>query len=483
MKKQPQIKTSVMWQFLMRVFKILQQLVVVAILARLLTPAEFGVAGQAVLALSFLTIFAELGLLPTLIQKKDLTTEDIAASYVIAFVNSLLVATVVNGGILIFSHFFGESVTFPLIHLITISLLINSFGVVPTSLLHRQLNYKAILVCDTVSYLIGYAFIAIVLSIYGYREYSLIYGVLASDAIRVCLLLKCANSKVCFTREPRNWMPVLRLSQGMGLLRMGFHLARNIDFFIVWNVFSVDAFGFYQRAYQLVGQPQQLIGGSINTTVFSAASRWQDEKESLRAICHKSLRTSMILMFPLYAFIFLLADEIVSILLGPQWTVTGAILKYLVLAGYPLCVHNSIESVIRSKGVTTERVLLCITYIALVFACCLIGAQWDFLDGVAIGLIIALFIQSVFALLVAKHLFGISMLCFSSDFCCAICIALGFLACSLPILTGLTGFGFPPIYNIITGMVLLVCFYVPSVMWFLKVPLSIGSYKKIFHMN
>ena len=480
MKKQPQIKTSVMWQFLMRVFKILQQLIVVAILARLLTPAEFGAAGQAILALSFLTIFAEFGLLPTLVQKKDLTTQDVAASYVIALVNSLLVILAVNCGLLVFAHFYNESVSFTLIHLLTISLLINSFGIVPTSLLHRNLDFKSILVCDTAAYLFGYAFVSIILSIYRFGEYSLIFGVLAADTIRVWLLLRHANSKICFAAEPRKWMSLLHLSQGMGLLRLGFHFARNIDFFIVWNVFNVDAFGFYQRAYQLVEQPQQLIGGSINTTIFSAASRWQDKNEALCAICHKSLRTSMILMFPLYAFILLVANEIVYVLLGPQWIVTGSILKYLVLAGFPLCVHNSIESVIRSKGITIDRLVLCITYIVTVFACCLIGAQWDLLDGVAIGLISALFIQAVFALFIAKRLFNISILRFSSDFCCAICITIGFLAFSVPMINSIRSFGFPEIFTIITAMVLLLCCYIPAVIWFLKIPISIRYLKKYF---
>ena len=309
-----------------------------AVLARLLTPADYGLIAKVTVFVGFISLFKDLGLSAATIQKAEVTQNQVS--------NLFWVNVAISGAIMLLAAALAPVVAWlygePRLTWITIVLasgfIFGGLTVQHQALLRRQMRFTSLATIEIVSMLVGIA-IAIVWAIYKQDYWALVLMQLASTiTIMVGVWFACG------------WRPSLpkRYSGAGSLLAFGSHMtgfnilnyfSRNLDNVLIGlnerDKKPEDAeLGFYAKAYQLLLMPLDQINGPVGKVALPTLSRLQGEPERYRAYYSKAIRLLVTLGMPLVAFMFVAADKLILTMLGPQWTEAILIFRLLAPAAF-----------------------------------------------------------------------------------------------------------------------------------------------------
>ncbi|WP_200343470.1 lipopolysaccharide biosynthesis protein [Rhodovibrio sodomensis] len=290
----------------------------VAILARLLTPADFGLVAMAAPIVAFVGLFKDFGLSAATIQRDRITQDQLSALYWINVLAGLLLSAAATALAPAVGWFYGDQRLVAITAALGLSFALSGLQVQPSAVLRRQLRLRRLTVIQVSGYLIGIA-VAVVSAHSGAGAWALVYGTLAGDLASALLLTAGAG-----------WRPGRPARcQGLGqLLGFGGHVTafnlinffpRNLDNILVGRVWGEGALGLYSKAYELLLLPVRQVNGPITQAVVPALSRLRDEPERYRRYYVKSLRMIVTLTAPAIAFLVVAIDPLVRIVLGPQW--------------------------------------------------------------------------------------------------------------------------------------------------------------------
>ncbi|MDO8288391.1 MAG: lipopolysaccharide biosynthesis protein [Parvibaculum sp.] len=360
------------------------KMLVLAILARLLTPHDFGVVGAAAVVISFLNTTTQLGVGPAIVQRADLEDVHIRTGQTLS-----LAMGFVTGAIFYFAAPLIESLyridgLAGVVRTLAFVFPLKGMAVVAEGLLQRNMRFRAMAMVSTVSYVLGYAPVAIGLAMLGYGPQALAFGVLAQAALtRV--------SYRFLIRQPFSLainMVALRqlLSYGGGhtLAKLGNFTALNADYFIVGRWLGAEALGLYARAYQLIMQPTNLFGTVVDSVLFPAMSSVQDDKLRLARVYERLTAAVVLVTLPLSMVMIVLADDIILTVLGGQWG--GVVLPFQILISMLAfrTAYKLSDTLSRSLGTVYRRAWRQWVYAGAVLGGAMIGQAWG-VSGVAVG--------------------------------------------------------------------------------------------------
>ena len=167
---------GIRWSFLSTFSKSLLSLLVLVILARLLTPIDFGLLGIAWIFIALGVRFGQAGIGPAVVQRDELTDRHIQVGFTLSLAFGIVVMTIVWLFAPLVGELFNEPVVSRLLQVLSVILVINGVGVIPTHLLRRNLQFRQLMVARILAYSIGYGFTAVVLSLRGFGVWSLAWG-------------------------------------------------------------------------------------------------------------------------------------------------------------------------------------------------------------------------------------------------------------------------------------------------------------------
>ena len=288
------------------------------ILARVLVPAHFGLVSLALLAIESLQFFQELGFSSALIYRQS-DVEDAADSafYILIASNLLLYLLAMLAAPVIASFFRTPDVT-PVLRVLALTMVINSFGRVPVTLLSKELDFKRKIIPDIVAG-IGGNVLAVVLALRGQGVWSLVWGQMLDACLR--------NTIVWFVCP---WRPRLRLNLRVGreLFSYGKHIVgsqllifgiTNIDDAFVGRMLGPGPLGHYGLAYKVSNLPATNITRLVTRVTFPAFSQLQNEPSRLRSAYFRVVHYVSLLAFPVAVATFIFAPEFVHTVIGDKW--------------------------------------------------------------------------------------------------------------------------------------------------------------------
>jgi O-antigen/teichoic acid export membrane protein len=332
-------------QFSTQVFRF----IVIIILARLLSPEEFGIVGLAAIFIGFISTVNELGLSAAIIQRKDVDETHLSTSFwasvgtgITLFVLTVLVSPFV-------ADFFQEDLVQPILIITAMGLIIGSFSVVHRALLEKSIKFKKITIAEVCAAFVS-GIVSILLAIGGYGVWSIVFGGLAGNFISVIILWKISA-----------WRPSLKFSFahfkelfGFGGHVMGSRLLNyidsNMDYLVVGKLLGTAALGYYTLAYHLITFPLHKISTIVTRVTFPAFSTIQDDNDTLRKGYLKVVRYISLITFPMLAGMFVVAPEFVVVVFGTKWAPMILPLQILCLAGALKSVGTTVSSILLSKG-------------------------------------------------------------------------------------------------------------------------------------
>lgn len=398
--------TSLIWVVGGAMSQTVIKLVVLAVLARILTPAEFGLIALSMMLGTLILMVCRIGFGPALVQLPQLSQAHITAAMTLAIPISALAA----GGMVLaapqIAAFFDQPDLVPLLYLNALIPFMLGIAQVPESLLQRDLKFKTLTLLDGFSFMFGYGAVSIAMALMGFGAISVIYGLVAQDALRTILLFS-----IRFVRPGRGF----GLSDVRGLLRFGFGLslvqatnmaAYQLDNLVVSKMLGTQALGFYSRAYQVITVPTKLIGNSLIKALFPAMSLIQSDTERFERGFARALGGSAVISVPASVFLFIFAPEIILVMLGDQWGQAVLPFQILSLAILFRVGHKVCEAAIRAKGAVyrlwTRQAFFALSVLAFAY----IG-QSAGIAGVAFGVLFACALNFAVLLVLTRQLIGV----------------------------------------------------------------------------
>lgn len=329
------------WSFLERIGQQGIQFVITIILARLLLPEQFGLIAMLTIFLAVAQSFVDSGFGSALIQKQDATHLDECS----IFYFNILVGFLVTGVLFIaapwIADFYQIPLLTPLARVLSLNLIINALGVVHTTLLTKQIDFKAQMKVSVVAGILSGS-IGVAMAYRGYGVWSLVAQSIASNLFRTALLWSFLPWRPSWIFS---WVSLRSMfSFGSKLLFSGLldTIYNNLYLVVIGKMFSATELGYYTRAAQTQLFPSAILSSTVGRVTFPVFSSMQDDMARLKGGTRKALSSLAMVNFPLMIGLAVVAKPLVLVLLTEKWLPCVPYLQLLCVVGmlYPLHVIN-----------------------------------------------------------------------------------------------------------------------------------------------
>ncbi len=365
---------------------------VLGILSRLLTPAETGLVSIANIFTMFASIFYQAGIGPSIIQRQTLSENHIRSG----FTFTLLLSVVLTALTWFIAPYFASVMRIdglaPIVRTMSFLFLINGVGLVARSLNHRNLNFKIKARFGIISYLLGYALVGVTLAFLDFGAWALVWASLAQAGVYGALFLVASPHDKRPQLDRTALAELLSVGTGFTLGQIFNKIANTSDNLIVGATLGDRAVGLYSRVYTLMTLPSHYFGQVLDTVLFTAMSKVQDQTATLARAYLRGTAAVALVVMPLSAFLGFVAPEFIRVLLGSQWDAIVVPFQIFALTMFFRTSYKMGDSLCRSAGVVFQRALRQFVYSALIIAAAWTGQYYGII-GVTIGVSIAIAIN------------------------------------------------------------------------------------------
>jgi len=271
------------WSYLSTAALLVSNLLYTATISRLLSPAAFGLIAIANLVILFTQYFARMGIASAVVQKPNLSREDIRAASTAGIVVGVVCMAVVWALAWPIAALFRNPELPPILRALSLSFVFMGWSMTGLGLLRRELRFKALSLIAVGAYVSGYVVIGVGLALLGAGVWSLVAASVSSTAIQAVWQYAVLRHPV---RPPRRWQPYRALVSYGARLQGAYlmdYVGGNLDTFTVSRLASTAVVGQYSRAYYLVFAPLgNYLTQALTNVLFSALSRIQQDLARLR---------------------------------------------------------------------------------------------------------------------------------------------------------------------------------------------------------
>jgi O-antigen/teichoic acid export membrane protein len=467
---------GVAWKALSQVVLVASRVAVALILARLLTPHEYGLAGMVLVFSTLIFIFSDLALTAALVRRPKLTEADRST----AFWTSLAVGagfTVVGVGLAgPIAAFYGEPDVRPLFAVLSLSFLVTAVGTTQAALLTREMDFRSLELRKIAGVLAGAA-TGIATAAEGYGAWAIIVQQLTQTVVSVALL---------WSFSP--WRP--RLLYSLGSLRQlaGFSLKvfstqllfyanRNTDNLLIGRFLGAAALGAYALAYNVMLFPFSRIASPLQEVLFPAFARMQGERERLADAWLRVNRAVAAISVPALIGMVIVAPEFVSVVVGDRWAPAVPVLQILAWVGLLQSLQRLNSSLLQACDRAGTLLRFSLVSFAASIAAFAIGLRWGIVGVAACYAIANALLQPLYAWLTARTV-GVSLGRYTASLAGVFQAALVMAACALTTRLLLVHEGAPAAATLAAVVLVGATTYVACCFW--RAPQLIGEARDLF---
>jgi O-antigen/teichoic acid export membrane protein len=345
------------------------------ILARLLTPEDFGLVAVVTSITTFFSLFNDLGLPMATIQRHEISQEQVSLLFWINTVWGVALAVLTAATAGLFAGLYAEPRIAPIIVVLSTGFLFIGLGSQHRALLKREMRFTRLAVVELVALSVGVA-LALVLARRGFRYWALVYMRLATIVFTTFGLLLACGWRPSRPRMAAQIRPLLAFGTHLTSFDVMAFMIRNADNLLIGWYNGARALGFYYKAYQMLLVPAQQFSMPLGGVVIPALSRLQLEPRRYGAYYHRSILLSAAFGMPFVAFLFVGADWVVPLLLGGQWAESVPLFRALALAAFVGPVDSGSGWLVISLGRTGRQFKWGLLTTALTLAGFFVGIRW-----------------------------------------------------------------------------------------------------------
>jgi len=319
------------WTLLQNILTQSLSLLRIVVLARLITPSEFGLFAVALVALTIVEAFSTTGIQDALIQKEEDIESRLNIAWTIQLVRGLVLSAVLFMSAEYISEFLAAPEATSLIQIISLMPLLRSLESIGVVRLHRELVFKSLaklaLLDSFASLVISAAATTIVAG-----QFALVIGIIGGAIARTI-----SSYAICFHPPRLQWSKhearnLFKYGKWITANRILFLFLSRLDVVVVSKLMGTASLGSYQMAQRVSEVSTKSLSAAVGSVAFSAYSRVQSDPIRLRRAFLFSLEAVSLFAMSTAAFISVSADFIVGAILGKQWEVVVSILPWLMIS-------------------------------------------------------------------------------------------------------------------------------------------------------
>lgn len=329
------------WSFIDQMGNLGITFIVGIILARILSPREFGLIGMITVFIAVSESFINSGFSNALIRKQNSTNTDYSTVFYFNLVVGFLFFGILYISAPAISSFFDEPQLTLIVRMMALILIIDSFTIIQRTILTKRIDFKLQARISIISS-VGSGVIAIIMAYKGYGVWSLVFQRLSRQGLNSIFLWIWNNwrPQLVFSRE--SFKELFGFGSKMLVSGLINTIYLNVYYLIIGKFFSAESLGYYTKAGEFKRVPSQGLYAVIDRVSYPVLSSIQDDKSRLKINYQRLIRSSMFITFVFMLGMAAVAEPIVIALIGEKWRQSIIYLQLLCFDGmlYPLHALN-----------------------------------------------------------------------------------------------------------------------------------------------
>ena len=320
---------GVFWSAVGKYSSVVVQLVITMVLARLLSPKEFGVVAIATVLITFLNIFSDMGLGAAIIQRQDLMKKDLNQIFTFSLFLAILLGLLLFVGAYPISSFYQDEQLVYICQLLSISLFFHTLNVVPNALISKDKRFKFIAKRQLFFHFTG-GVVSIIGALLGLGCYALVVNPIYSS---IGVFITNYKQNPLYFQRHLDLNPIKKIYSYSGFL-FAFNLfnyfTRNLDKLIIGKYFSLSDLGYYEKSYRLMMLPLQQITHVVTPVMHPVLASLQNNYIKLARDYTMILRLLTNIGFPIAVFLYFAAENLIFVVFGDKWLPSVPVFEILV---------------------------------------------------------------------------------------------------------------------------------------------------------
>lgn len=326
--KPPSIQTMIGWSAVEQFSKIGIQFLVSIVLARILTPPDFGLYAILAVLVALANTLANAGLTDALIQRDVVTHEEESSLFFFTITFALIISLTVCIFAQEIAQFYKEPKLKNIIYVMAICVFIGSFSSIQTALFSKVLDFKTTALISALASTLSGS-VAIVTAVSGWGVWSLVAQVLLLTVISTLLIWFKHPWRPIFVFNLHSVFPYIKFGGYLLISRLVNVLSVNLYTLVIGKFYSTQDVGIFNRASNFQNLLVNSMSGIVAKVAFPVFALMADDVLKLERGLNNALRGTVLLSVPISVILILQAEPVIMILFGNQWTDSIPVLQIL----------------------------------------------------------------------------------------------------------------------------------------------------------
>lgn len=318
--------------------KLCLQITSLAVLSRLLKPEDFGLIAMVTAITIFIGMFKDMGLAVATVQAPTIDQYQVSTLYLINVSVSVLLTFITVAASPLVAWFYGEPRLVAVTACLALGFTVSGLSVQHFALLRRTMNFRKIAIIEVASVLAGFV-VGIGSATAGLGYWSLVTSQLVTLVVSTCGAWFAFPWKPTMPGSWRTVRSLVRFGGNLTAFELVNYFNRNLDNLLIGKFWGAVELGFYARAYNILMLPLSQINAPLGAVTVPALSAVASDPARFRSYYLRALSIVTLITAPLAALLAVQSEEIIRLVLGPEWSPSVTIFRYLALSilVQPIC--------------------------------------------------------------------------------------------------------------------------------------------------
>lgn len=323
--------------------------IVMIIMARILTPEDYGLVAMLTIFIDISQSLVDSGFSQALIRKQDRSELDNSTVFWFNIGVGAILYLILFFCAPLIGSFYNEPLLVPMTRVISLSVLINSFVVVQRALLTVNIDFKTQAKASLSAAIIAGA-IGITMAYTGFGVWSIVWYQIANLAVNVGLLWIFSGWRPKMIYSWKSFRELFGFGSKLAISGIINTVYNNVYLIVIGKVFKAADLGYYTRAHQFASFPSSNVTGIMQRVTYPVLCTIQDDDERLRSVYRRFLRLSAFVVFPLMIGLSAVAKPFIIIVLKEQWTFAAVLLSIMCFSMMWYPIHAINLNLLQVKG-------------------------------------------------------------------------------------------------------------------------------------
>jgi O-antigen/teichoic acid export membrane protein len=322
---------------------------VMIILARLLTPENFGLIGVLLIFIQLSQSLIVAGFNQALIQNKDTDEEDYSSVFWINLAVSIILYMILFLTAPLIAAFYNQPILTNLARVLSLVFVINSFSFVQETRLSKEMRFKILSIINIPSLVLGGA-VSVIMALNGFGVWSIVAMQLVSRLAYVIQIWLFSKWKPQFIFNIIKVKKLLSFGSKLMFSEIIHIFYQNIYLVIIGKFYPLSSVGYYQNASNLVNTPSYTLSGALNLVAFPVFSSIQDDNRRLKAGFKKIIQHALFWVTPIFVLAGVLAEPLFRFVFTEKWLPAVPYFQWLCIVGIFTPINSFNLNILNVKG-------------------------------------------------------------------------------------------------------------------------------------